>query len=70
MFITFVGIAGTAVVGIFGWVFQRGFILSNRVTVVETHQKDLPNLIEVQFASVNQRLDRIERSMNGFLHKD
>lgn len=58
---TFLGIFGAAFLGIFGWVFQLG----NRVTKIETRQDGLPALIAVQFEAVNQRLDRIERAMNG-----
>lgn len=61
------GILGS---GIFLAAITFVFNLNNRLTVVETRQDDLPALIEEKFESVEKRLDRIERSMNGFLHKD
>lgn len=56
-------LGSSAFAGVFGWIFQLG----NRVTTVEVKQEDLPTLINTKFDSVNQRLDRIERAMNGHL---
>lgn len=52
-----------AFIGVFGWVFQLG----SRVSILETQQPDLKELINTQFEDVNRRLDRIERAMNGQL---
>lgn len=54
--------SGTFVAAV-GFIFSLG----TRVTKLEAHQEDLPQFIEVQFDSVNKRLDRIERAMNGAL---
>ena len=62
----FVSVLGMAFLGIFGWVIQLG----NRVSVVETENKGLRELINTRFDGVDGRLDRIERSMNGHLMKD
>lgn len=59
------GFIGTACLGSFAWVFQLG----NRVTKVETKVEDLPTLINSQFEALDQRLERIERAMNGSLHR-
>ena len=45
------------------------YSLGNRVAKLETKQEDLPALIESKFEAVEQRLDRIERSLNGALVK-
>lgn len=61
------GALGTLVSsGAAAWIVQ----LSNRVTKIETKQEDLPELIEALIDSVNTRLDRIERSLNGHLIKE
>lgn len=64
MLSTILGILGSgAFVAAFGWVLQLG----NRITILETQQPDLKELINSQFDDVSQRLDRIERAMNGAL---
>lgn len=50
-------------IGCLGWAVQ----LSSRLSVVETEYEGLKELINSQFAGTNQRLERIERSMNGRL---
>jgi len=57
-----VGVLGMAFLGVFGWTVQLG----NRVSVIETQQASLKELIETKFEEVNRRLDRIERGMNGY----
>lgn len=52
-----------AALALVGWVFQLG----SRVTVLETQQPDLKELINAQFADVARRLTRIEGAMNGQL---
>lgn len=54
---------GTVTLGIFGWAFT----LSGRVGILEAQHKDLKDLINTRFDSSDQRLGRIERSMNGHL---
>lgn len=51
-----VSFLGVATLAIFGWAFQ----LSNRVSVVETENEGLKELINTKFDEVNRRLDRIE----------
>ena len=60
---TIVGILGTAFLLVVGWTIQLG----NRVSITETKQKDLETLINTRFDAVDDRLDRIERSLNGYL---
>ena len=60
---TIVGILGTAFLLVVGWTIQLG----NRVSVTETKQMDLETLINTRFDAVDDRLDRIERSLNGYL---
>lgn len=67
MFTTIVSIIGTAAFAAIGWIFQKGIAVSTRVSVIETRQEDLPDLINARFADVSRRLDRIERAMNGAL---
>ena len=59
---TLMGILGTAFLLIAGWTMRLG----NRVSVVETKQTDLETLINARFDAVDDRLDRIERSLNGY----
>lgn len=50
-----------AFVGLVGFFYTLG----NRVTKLETQNEDLPRFIESRFDSIDQRLERIERSLNG-----
>jgi hypothetical protein len=54
-------ISSGAFLAVVGWAANIG----NRVTKIETRQEDLPALITAKFDAVEQRLDRIERAMNG-----
>jgi hypothetical protein len=60
------GFLGAAFIGAIGWIIALG----NRVSVIEAENKGLRELIESRFDSVEGRLDRIERSMNGHYIKD
>lgn len=60
---TVIGILSTAFFIVVGWSIQLG----NRVTIVETKQEDLTELINRRFDFVEQRLGRIEDGMNGHL---
>lgn len=72
-----VGILGTAVLAIIGWAVN----MTSRVNVLEKGKVDLILLIntkldsidekmDIKFDATGQRLDRIERSMNGHLQRD
>jgi hypothetical protein len=74
-FSAIVTVLGSASFACIGWVFQRAYVLGTRVSVLETKQADLPNLINSKFDgmgykidAMNARLDRIERAMNGALY--
>ena len=54
----------TSVFGIIVW----GLRLEGKQMTAEVHHNDLKELINTRFDSIDQRLDRVERSMNGFLH--
>lgn len=56
-------VLGMSILAIFGW----GFNLSNRVTAIEQKQMDIPDLLDAKFDSVNFRLERIERALNGYM---
>ncbi len=60
-----IGILGTALIAAFGWAVQ----LSGRVSSLETENEGLKELIVEKFNGVYQRLDRIERGMNGHLRE-
>ena len=60
---TIVGILSTAFFIVVGWTIQLG----NRVSVLEKGAKDLDILINARFDAVDARLERIERSLNGYL---
>lgn len=70
MLTVLLGIFGTSVVGSVGWISQKAFLLEKRVTIIETKQEDLPDLINAKFEDMNRRLDRIERNMNGHYKGD
>ena len=44
--------------------------LEGRIDTSEARYNDLKELINTRFDDSGNRLDRIERSMNGFLHKE
>ena len=44
--------------------------LEGRVNNLSQRQDDLKELINSRFDDIDARLSRIERSMNGFLHRD
>ena len=60
---TMMSVMGTAVLGVFGWALH----LNTRVSVLESQRESLKELIEARFDAVENRLDRIERAMNGHL---
>lgn len=66
MYEAFLTILGTATIGAFAWLFQLG----NRVTKTEVRLESLPELLKSHFDSIDSRLERIERSMNGHFHRD
>ena len=60
---TIVGILGTAFLLVVGWTIQLG----NRVSVLEKGEEDLTELLNARFDAIDARLDRIDRSLNGYL---
>jgi hypothetical protein len=56
-------LASAPVIGVVAWAIQLG----NRVTKVETQFEDISDLLDAKFEPIYQRLDRIERAMNGNL---
>jgi hypothetical protein len=64
------GLGATAIVGMFTWVFNGLTGLETRVAVLEQGRNDLKELIDTKFDDLGRRLDRIERSLNGHLHRD
>lgn len=54
---------GAGLLGVVGWAFQ----LSNRVSVIEANYDSLERLLEAKLSPIHQRLERIERSLNGHL---
>ena len=61
------GMLGAAMLAVAGWVFQLG----TRVPVLEPREpierESLDKLLDQRFGSIDQRLERIERVMNGLL---
>lgn len=68
------GFLSSGLLGALGWILT----LSPRITSIETKHQGLSDLIkdkidalhkltEIQFENMDQRLSRIERSMNGHL---
>lgn len=77
MMTTLVGAIGTVVTGVGGWVVKRHsdtntlvVDLDKRAAVVEQAFVDLKELINTRFDSSDQRIGRIERSLNGSLHRE
>lgn len=64
MFEAFISIFGSGVVGALGWVFVRGVNLGIRVTVLESRHLDIVTLLNSRFDNVEDRLERIERSID------
>ena len=60
------GILTTAFLAIVGWAFN----LESRMTILTQKHEDLRELINSRFDGSDGRLDRIERSLNGALHRD
>ena len=67
MFETLLGIISTAVIGSIGWLFVSHTEVKSSVSVLKQRDEDYTTIMNAQFNSVNQRLDRIERAMNGAL---
>lgn len=59
------GVVSLISVAALGWAFS----LAERMSVVETEYDGLKELINARFDGVDQRLKRIEQSMNGHLRK-
>ena len=66
MWETITGVIATMSFAVLGWAVS----LTNRVSVLESRDKDFVTLIESKFTEVNRRLDRIEKAMNGKLNHD
>jgi hypothetical protein len=49
-----------------GWIVG----VEPRIQVMKARSEDLKELIQVQLASIDKRLSRIEESLNGTLRKD
>lgn len=60
---TILSVVSTVCLATVGWAFS----LNAKVAVLEEKEQGLRELIESRFDGVDQRLDRIERSMNGSL---
>ena len=58
-----VNFVGAAVLGALGW----AYLLHGRVSRLEGEYQTLTCLIKSRFDAADKRLDRIERSLNGFL---
>ena len=56
----------SAIGGIGVWALR----LESRITANDVRHVDLKELIEVRFDAVDQRLERIEKALNGAIHKD
>lgn len=46
-----------------GWVWS----ISSKVTILETKEPGLKEILDVKFENLDQRLGRIERALNGSL---
>lgn len=80
---TLVGILGTATMGIFGWAInlnsrlgiqERAYVdlvklIDAKFDGVKDLNQAISDKMDVKFEAQGQRLDRIERSMNGHLQK-
>lgn len=64
MFNILVSILGSAIIGILGWIFTKAENLATRVTILETQQKPLLDLINNRFDAIEDRLDRIEHKQD------
>jgi hypothetical protein len=53
-------------VGILGW----AVMIEPRIRVMQTEHKDLKELIEWRLNSIDNRLERIERNLNGSLRRE
>lgn len=56
---------GGAALGALGW----AYILHGRVSKIEGRYEAILDLLQTRFDAADQRLDRIERSLNGALLK-
>ena len=63
------GILSTALLTVFGWAFH----INTKVNVLDQQQKDfkgfIADLLDAKFEAVKNRLDRIDRSLNGKLRE-
>lgn len=72
-----IALIGSVITGTVGWVVKRNqentSTLSNhdkRIALCEQAFVDLKELINSRFDGLEGRQDRVERSLNGFLHRD
>lgn len=63
-------LVGAALVAVVAWVFQ----MNTKVNVIEQKHEDfkesLEKLIDAKFEAVADRLERIERALNGSLRRN
>lgn len=65
-----VGVIGTPVVGALGWATKKLIDHDQKIALYGQGFDDLKELITTRFDSSDQRIGRIERSLNGHLHRD
>ena len=76
MFTTVLSLLGAAFLGVIGWAFR----LQTQVTIHAQKHDDLTTLLDAKFDAVttlvdakfeasDRRLERIERALNGALHR-
>ena len=58
-----VNLVGAAALGALGW----AYLLQGRVSRLEGQYETLTCLIKTRFDAIDKRLDRVERSLNGYL---
>lgn len=67
MFTTIISLIGTALLTTLGWVLRKLEKLDTRVAVLEALQSPLMTLLNARFDAVEDRLSRIEDSID---HKE
>jgi len=55
----------STLIAVIGWAFG----IEPRLKVLDQKHVDLKELLNVQLVSIDKRLERIENSLNGALHK-
>lgn len=73
---TLIGVLGAALLAVIGWAFNlqsRVSIYSQRhddlLRLIDTKFDAMSEMVDTKFDSSNQRLERIERALNGALHR-